>query len=68
MSMQVKLQKPGPLDVWFTVCAPSKATTQSQELPLPSHVQAPCLARPVPTAQVESDIRVLLVSMGSKKV
>ncbi|KAG1695110.1 hypothetical protein DVH05_020752 [Phytophthora capsici] len=67
MLMQVKLQMLGLLDV-MSVFVHSKATMQSQELLLPSHVQARCLVRQVPTAQVESDIRVLLVSTATKKV
>ncbi|KAG2861005.1 hypothetical protein JG687_00010422 [Phytophthora cactorum] len=41
---------------------------QSQERPRRSHVQAQCPVRPVPTALVVSDARVLLASMELRKL
>ncbi|KAG3078988.1 hypothetical protein PI124_g19685 [Phytophthora idaei] len=65
---RMQLPVPGRQVVECNVCARSKDTMQSQERPRRSHVQAQCPVRPVPTALVVSDARVLLASMELRKL
>ncbi|KAE9038126.1 hypothetical protein PF005_g16505 [Phytophthora fragariae] len=65
--MREELQVPGQPVVEWSACAPSKATTQSPELPQHAHVQARCRVRPVPTAAVVNDDRVPPASMVLSK-
>ncbi|KAE9043578.1 hypothetical protein PR001_g5732 [Phytophthora rubi] len=55
--MREELQVPGQPVVEWSACAPSKATTQSPELPQHAHVQARCRVRPVPTAGTNTKLR-----------
>ncbi|KAG6583289.1 uncharacterized protein IUM83_06070 [Phytophthora cinnamomi] len=65
--MQEKLRVRGQLAGECSACALLKATTQFPEPPQHGHAQARCRARPVPTAPVANDGRVLPASMELRK-